>query len=88
MTSCICEKCVHFIQHYSFETGCPVKVYCGFCKITSRTRKLISNFTECKHFSASDKTLKSKIINKKLVNEINDIRNQLNSLKDFIEKNA
>jgi len=88
MINCICEKCIHFIQHYNFETGYPIKVFCGFCKLTSRTRKLNSNFTQCKNFSASNKSLNEKIINNKLIMEINDIRNKLNALKNLIEKDA
>ena len=88
MASCICEKCAHFVQHYSFDTGHPRKIFCGHCMKTGRNCNISSTHTKCDNYKPDNSDLKTKIIHDYIINNINDIHDKLNNLKHFIEKDA
>ena len=86
--SCICEKCKHFIQHYSFESGFARKLYCGHCMKHDRHYKLSSSHTKCEQFESKDNLTTKEIIHKKIINALNDIQYKINDLKQYIQKDA
>lgn len=44
----MCEKCLHFIQHYSINRiGGVFKVFCGHCTERQLSKKECSKFQEC-----------------------------------------
>ena len=88
MSKCICEKCKHFIQHYSFEYGVIRKIYCGHCMKTGRNCNMSCTHTQCDKYEPEDINQKYNSVKTYLIDYLKNIEQQLQDLKMYINKDA
>ena len=79
----ICDNCKNFYPHFNIESNIIHKVHCGHCKMN--VKNVYPTKTACENYEHLTKTVIKKRKDMALTRILENIDNELNVIKLYIE---
>lgn len=87
MRTSICEDCRYFVQHYSISAGKVSPIHCAHCLKRTGKLRFSCTHTKCEMFEPRV-TDQQKAQNKKIVDALDNIKEQIYDIECSIQKDA